>query len=634
MPSRRSQRMHEGRLPQPGVPAGPRNSPPPSRHSGGTSGDMSIPGYQPKTPVVPYNPSAPPTPVQQEIRHESSTATATPGSTGPNPLASQYLLSRLADLITPGPTARDIAQAASTLGVKPKAHSAPGLIADGVSQAARALGHDVTEGVKAAAEFPSHRVVHAFGHKTLGKPTVAQVVGAAKKGTLQVNRGGKVTVPATRQAARDLAQARRRASGSGQIQGITHGPQAERFANTLAKLTGIDPKAIGAWVQAEGGGWGGTGISGGEAGKNNWLGVGYPGEQTPFSQSPYFNGSPEDAARATAAWMRGKLGGEFNYRAAPSIQQIIPQSKGKGTQAFLSALANSGWGTNVSSVAQDLGMIQVKPPNPQAVKQLAAAKVAAKKLGIPTRVAGGDLERGRGGVIYVRADARGMVKWAESALGTPEGSAKQLRWASNEGLSGSQPWCANWVSNGLARRGIPLPPNPNFVPSFETEWSGGHSIGTDLSKAKPGDLIAFSGEHIGLYVGNGEMISGNFGNEVARSPVSAGPAPVSAILRPNYSGGKVAVRESTPLPGSSIGPGGIAAAPAGAAIEGSGTAGGAAAQRPAAPLSTASVPISSLLDVHTPLPRAFSQFQLGETPQEDGPVEEGTIARILRGRRR
>lgn len=52
MPSRRSRREHQGRLPQPGVPAGPRNSPPPSRQSGGTSGNLSIPHWHTQTPVV------------------------------------------------------------------------------------------------------------------------------------------------------------------------------------------------------------------------------------------------------------------------------------------------------------------------------------------------------------------------------------------------------------------------------------------------------------------------------------------------------------------------------------------------------------------------------------------------------
>lgn len=621
----------------------PRTPPPPS-HSGGTSGDLTIPGYTPKTPTVPYDPSAPPTPIQQQIRKEAAGSTSPSATTG-NSLADRYLFSRIADLITPGPTARDIAQAASTLGVKPKGLSAPGLVAQTVSHGVQELGKDVAEGVKAATKLPDHRVVGAFGHKTLGKPTVAQLVGAAKKGTLQVNRGGKVTVPATRKAARQLAQARQGVAKSGRIEGITHGPQAERFANTLAHLTGIDPRAIGAWVQAEGGGWGGSGISGGEAGKNNWLGVGYPGEQTPFSQSPYFNSSPEEAAKATAAWMKGHLGGQYNYRAAPSIQRIIPSSKGKGPQAFLQALGQSGWGTNVSSVAQDLGMIQVTPPNPQAVQRLAAAKAQAEKLGIPTRQTGGDLERGTGNVIYVRADAQGMVKWAESALGTQEGSGKQLRWAGALGLGSTEPWCANFVSNGLLRRGFSaaeLPANPNNTgtPGYEqwaTEGRYATNIGTDLARAKPGDVLAFSGAHTALYVGNGEMISGNFGNEVERTPVSAGPAALSMVIRPHYKGGKVAVSESTPLPGSVIGPGGIAAAPAGAAIQGAaiGGSGGTSAPRPAPAVSTASpVPISSLLDVHTPLPRAFSQFQLGEAPEEEGPASEGTIARILRGRRR
>ena len=614
-------------------PQGP--TPAPSRQSGGTSGDLTIPGYTPSTPTTPYTPGGPPTPVQRQIRRETSSSSSPVTSTG-NPLADQYLLSRLVDLVTPGPTAAELAQAASTLGVKPKALSAGVSAAtEGVSSGIKELGKDVAEGVKAATELPDHRVVRAFGHRTLGKPTIAQLTAAERKGQLQLNRKGRVTVPATRKAAHELTQARRVASDSGQIEGITHGPQAERFANTLAKLTGIDPKAIGAWVQAEGGGWGGTGVSGGEAGKNNWLGVGYPGEQTPFSQSPYFNRSPEEAAKATAEWMEGKIGHEYDYRAAPSIQQIIPRSRGRGPKAFLDALAASGWGTTVSSVAQDLSGITVSPPDPKAAQRLAAAKTQAQQLGIPTK-ANGDVERGPGKVVYVRADAQGMVQWAESALGTPEGSAKQLRWAANEGLSGSQPWCANFVSNGLARRGVPLPPNPNYVPSYETEWSGGRNIGTDLSNAKPGDLITYSGEHIGVYVGNGKVVSGNYRDEVAESNAAEGPAPVSAILRPNYKGGKVAVHESTPLPGSTFGGGEFGgSAPAGEAVAGSpiGGSGGGRERAPAPAVSLGQVPISSLLDVHSPLPRAFQQFELGEAPEEEAPFDQGVIAGILRGRR-
>jgi len=606
-------------------PPAPPPPPPPSRHSGGTSGDLSVPGYTPSTPMVPYSPSS--------SGGSSSSSPSTPSvssASTSNPLVDRYLLHRITDLLTPGPTAAEIAQAASTLGVKPKALSAGVSAATkGVESGVEALTKDVADEVKAATQLPDHRVIRAFGHKTLGAPTVRQVVEARGKGQLQLNKGGKVTVPATRHAARELKQARQAVANSGHIEGITHGPQAERFANVLAKATGIDPRAIGAWVQAEGGGWGGEGVSGGEAGKNNWLGVGYPGEQTPFSQSPYFNGSPEEAAKATAAWMRGQIGHEYNYRAAPSIQTIIPRSKGKGPQAFLQALGASGWGTDVGSVAQDLPMISVTAANPGALKALAAAKGRAQKLGIPTKAAGGDLERGGGKVIYVRADGKGMVDWAESVVGTQEGSAKAERWGAKFGLNTvTQPWCANFVSNGLLRRGITqLPSNPNYVPSYESEWEQ-YAVPGGLAKAKPGDLVTFSGAHIGIYIGNGEMISGNSSDAVSRTPVGE----PSMVIRPPYRGGKVAVRESTPLPGSTFGGGEFGgAAPAGAVAGTTLVAGREQAPAPAAPLGQ--VPVSSLLDTHTPLPRAFGQFQLGESGEEEGPVGEGVIARILRGRR-
>lgn len=47
--SSRSVAEHEGRVPQPGVPSGPRNTPSASAHY---HGDMSIPGYHPKTPTT------------------------------------------------------------------------------------------------------------------------------------------------------------------------------------------------------------------------------------------------------------------------------------------------------------------------------------------------------------------------------------------------------------------------------------------------------------------------------------------------------------------------------------------------------------------------------------------------------
>jgi hypothetical protein len=72
MPSRKRRLEHAGRLPQPGVPIGPRNRPA-SRQSGGTSGDLTVRGHKTKTPVdtKPYSPSEAPTKVQRQIRKET-----------------------------------------------------------------------------------------------------------------------------------------------------------------------------------------------------------------------------------------------------------------------------------------------------------------------------------------------------------------------------------------------------------------------------------------------------------------------------------------------------------------------------------------------------------------------------------
>jgi hypothetical protein len=583
--SSRSVREHEGRVPQPGVPLGPRNT-------------------QPLAPVYPH-PSSP---------------------TAPNSQFKIPGLHELADILTPGPTAHEIALSALTLGVKPKtpASTASSAVSD-IKHTVSDLGKDTAD----LARLPKQRVDSFLGRKTLGTPTVGRILSAAKRGRVRVNRKGQLTLPPERRAVQKLGAARQRVAQSrGGIEGITHPGEAKQFAQYLAKYTGLDPKFVGAWVQAEGGGF----AAGGQAGRNNWLGVGYPGHQTPFSQSSYFNGDAKTAAKATADWMKGLIGHqEFGYGASPGIKAIIPTAAHKGPQAALQALAASGWGTNVSSVVQNLPMISTSAPNPKVLADFKLATVKAKRLGIPTKVAPArDLEHGPGRVVYVRADAQGMVHWAEDLIGTQEGTARQVHWAAKFGL-GSGPWCANFVSNGLARRGVALPPNPNFVPSYETEWTGGRNIGTDLARAKPGDLIAYSGEHIALYVGHGEVVSGNYGNEVARGPVDGGPAPVSAILRPNYKGGKIAVQESTMLPGSSFPEGAVGvAAPAGAAVGGS----GGAREAVAGSAGLGQVPISPLLSTMSPLPASFQRFQLGAEPEEEGGGSvEGTIAGLLRRRR-
>lgn len=505
--------------------------------------------------------------------------------------------------------------------------------------------------MKLAAELPERRVDSVLGVPVLGKPKLGEVtraiaqtvrnmptpaerraaaagrrpVAQRQRGPLpaRYNQRGELTIPSTRKAVRQLRRAQAQAARSrGGIEGITHPGGAKRFAEALARFTGLNPRFVGAWVQAEGGAF----PAGGAAGPQNWLGVGYPGRPTAFGRSGYFSGTPEQAAKATADWMRGRIGGEHSYRAAPSIQSIIPKAAGKGPQAALQALAESGWGTNVGHVAQIMRQIRATPPDPKAQRALAVAKRSARALGIdPNRYNptpfNGDVQGGGTGFTVVRADAKGMIDWATSALNTDEGTAKQLRWAARFGLGPTQPWCANFVSNGLLRRGITdLPSNPNYVPSYEAEWGPKYGVPGGLRNAKPGDILTFGpGRHIGIYVGNGEMISGNSSDTVARTPVDSD---LSMVIRPPYKGGKVRVPDAQ-LAGST--PAGALAGVGGAP----GGGGGGAGQQPGGermPVALGAVPISDLL-------RTLS-LDPADVAGEGGPqVGEDVLARLLARRR-
>lgn len=361
--------------------------------------------------------------------------------------------------------------------------------------------------------------------------------------TVKPVTGAELHPRAASKVRRELKQARAVVAKTTGVTGPLT-PSQKKIAKIVAKHTPLTPRSVATQQLQE---------MSGEAAKQrdaehnyNTLNIGYfdsgPGQLT---NDPAWR-TPRSAAKADIAFLKGK-----KYGPSQGIRNILPLAKGKPTAKQLQIIGGSGWAS--SEYGKDLAATSAlvgERRNPQATQQLQAVEAKAKSLGLKVGKPAGDIAPGGGGYVKVRADAKGMVKWAESVEGTKESTPRQLRWAANEGLGAGEPWCANFVSNGLLRRGIKnLPSNPNYVPSYEQDW-GKYSVGNDLSKAKPGDLVAFSGEHIGLYVGNGEMISGNFGNEVSRDPVSADSTAVSMILRPPYKGGYVKVKAGSPLPGS------------------------------------------------------------------------------------
>lgn len=442
-------------------------------------------------------------------------------------------------------------------------------------------GHAVDVAARTpAAKQPPHRPAKdPLGRKTLGDVTEAQLAHAEKEGTLKVSKRGILTTPQGRGDLAAVARARRQVARSGPNLDALHAaypelsiPVLKSYADAFRR-TGVPPQLL-AGIEQQESDYGRSTLPGVHSGQN------FAGAAGPF-QIGNGTGASGDAWQTVAQELWGDKADQHSpynqHDAALVAGQYLAHTFGNATanpatwKAAAESYNHAGWyGDKAVQVANEhaklakLGL----PPNPSAQEALKVAVKNARADGINPTPNNGDVEGGRGEWVLVRADARGMVNWAESTTGTQEGTARQQAWAARFGLSNTGPWCANWVSNGLLRRGFSageLPANPNNTgtPGYE-QWGeeGKHAqvVGrseADLASAKPGDVLTFSGEHTALYVGNGEMISGNFGDEVERTPVAA-HANLSMIIRPDYKGGRVKIKAGQ-LPAAT--PGSATAAP-------------------------------------------------------------------------
>lgn len=219
---------------------------------------------------------------------------------------------------------------------------------------------------------PSYKPPKFQGAKTAGTPSLKELQVASSNGKLRTNRKGFVTTPAVRK----VSGALKKAQGHGvQLTGpLTPGQKV--FAKQVAKRTGLNPRVVAAQALAEESGSYATQRE--AEGNHNWLNIGYfdsgPGQLT---QDPNWS-NPKSAARSTARFLKGK-----EYGASEGIKAIIPESKGRGPAAQVSAIANSGWASSPTykqSIEGTLAQIGTKgKPVPPKVLQ------RAKALGLGTQ---------------------------------------------------------------------------------------------------------------------------------------------------------------------------------------------------------------------------------------------------------
>jgi hypothetical protein len=139
--------------------------------------------------------------------------------------------------------------------------------------------------------------------------------------------------------------------------------------------------------------------------------------------------------------------------------------------------------------------------------------------------------------------AQAALAWAEGKVGqagskeTSENHGRLADYANQRfGMSG-QPWCAMFTSLAVTKGGAPKTARTASVAEVRRQaeaGSGGYRKGfVSAANAKPGDLILFGNDHIGMVrsVKNGEIsyVGGNQSDNVTVATTRSGD-----IVRPKY----------------------------------------------------------------------------------------------------
>lgn len=568
-------------------------TPPPAK-SGGNSGDLTVPGYTPATPTgAPYVPSEPGHSAADfqrafeakrrreahrrlEVELGTLKPLAAPTPTGLVPQSPA--LAKLQEAVAPSLAEEEFPGASNgfelwnrqqaldkrLLGQVPELHQR--VAPTGPSDAQLVADRHVTlRTQRGPLQVPASQIQPGrdpLGRATLGDATIQQLVAASKAGTLRESAKGVLTTPENRNVLHSLLAAKQAYDQSGPGIAALHqaypelSPAVLKSYRDAARRTGVPPQLL-AGIEYQESDYGRSTLPGVQSGQNS------AGAAGPF-QIGNGTGAAGNAWEGLAQELWGDQADQHSvynqHDAALAAGQYLSHTYGHATadpstwQSAAESYNHATWyGEKAVQVAEEHAQLAKLglPPDAGAAERLEVAKRQALQHGINPTPWNGDVEGGDNEYVYVRADAKGAVNWARSTLGTQEGSARQRHWAELEALGPSEPWCADWVSVNLARRGVELPENPNFSGDYsDPAWKGGTQLGTDISKAKPGDLIVYGAdEHIAMYVGDGKVIAGNYGDEVAEYGATEDGRGISAIVRPHYQGGRVKVKAGQ-VPGS------------------------------------------------------------------------------------
>lgn len=143
-------------------------------------------------------------------------------------------------------------------------------------------------------------------------------------------------------------------------------------------------------------------------------------------------------------------------------------------------------------------------------------------------------QAGSGPGEQIVAIAESQIGQTEQPPGSNEGPAIAQYRSATAGAAAGEPWCAYFASWAAQQAGEPIGAQGQGLGSVSAIWSWAQSAGRAVPNGpgvvpKPGDLIVFGGEHVGIVKGvlpSGqiETIEGNYENKVAANVRSAGEA--------------------------------------------------------------------------------------------------------------
>jgi hypothetical protein len=132
------------------------------------------------------------------------------------------------------------------------------------------------------------------------------------------------------------------------------------------------------------------------------------------------------------------------------------------------------------------------------------------------------------------AIAESQLGQSEQPPGSNEGPAIAQYRSATAGAAPGEPWCAYFASWAAHQAGEPLGAQGQGLGSVSQIWSWAQSTGRAVANGpgvvpKPGDLIVFGDEHVGIVrdvlpSGQIQTIEGNYENKVAANVRSAGEA--------------------------------------------------------------------------------------------------------------